>query len=68
VRWTTPDGIDVPSQAVECNELKEPSTIEITTVGLDTAKRVRPLAERGLIADANRAVSCEAGIPVANCF
>ena len=26
--------------AVECNELKEPSTMEITTVGLDIAKRV----------------------------
>jgi transposase len=26
--------------AVECNELKEPSTMKITTVGLDIAKRV----------------------------
>jgi hypothetical protein len=28
------------ARAVECNELKEPSTMEITTVGLDIAKRV----------------------------
>src|SRR5262249_13038577 len=27
-------------RAVECNELKEPSTMKITTVGLDIAKRV----------------------------
>jgi hypothetical protein len=27
-------------RAVECNELKEPSTMEITTFGLDIAKRV----------------------------
>src|SRR6516225_7405643 len=28
------------ARAVKCNELKEPSTMEITTVGLDIAKRV----------------------------
>src|SRR5215472_15676907 len=28
------------ARAVECNELREPSTMEITTVGLDIAKRV----------------------------
>jgi transposase len=28
------------ARTVECNELKEPSTREITTVGLDIAKRV----------------------------
>src|ERR1700756_2620202 len=28
------------ARAVECNEQKEPSTMEITTVGLDIAKRV----------------------------
>ena len=28
------------ARAVECNELKEPSTMEITTIGLDIAKRV----------------------------
>src|SRR5271156_3712601 len=28
------------ARAVECNELKEPSTMEITIVGLDIAKRV----------------------------
>jgi len=28
------------ARAVECNELKEPSAMEITTVGLDIAKRV----------------------------
>ena len=28
------------TRAVECNELKEPSTMEITTIGLDIAKRV----------------------------
>ena len=28
------------ARAVECNELKEPSTMEITTVGSDIAKRV----------------------------
>ena len=28
------------ARAVECNELKEPSTMKITTVGLDIAKRV----------------------------
>jgi hypothetical protein len=40
MRWTTPDGIDVPARAVKCNELKESSIMEITTVGLDIAKRV----------------------------
>jgi hypothetical protein len=40
VRWTTPDGIQVQARAVKCNELKEPSTMKITTVGLDIAKRV----------------------------
>jgi hypothetical protein len=28
------------ARAVKCNELKEPSTMEITTVGFDIAKRV----------------------------
>ena len=28
------------ARAVECNKLREPSTMEITTVGLDIAKRV----------------------------
>ena len=28
------------ARAVECNELKEPSAMEITTIGLDIAKRV----------------------------
>jgi hypothetical protein len=28
------------AQAVECNELKEPSTMEIAKIGLDIAKRV----------------------------
>ena len=29
-----------PARPVECNELKEPSTMEITIIGLDIAKRV----------------------------
>ena len=42
------------ARAVECNELKEPSTMEITTVGLDIFKRVFQL--HGVDA-AGRAVS-----------
>jgi hypothetical protein len=58
MRWTTPDGIDVPSSGLECNEQKEPSTMEITTVGLDIAKRVFQL--HGVDAAGKGSIAAEA--------